>query len=60
MIFTWPTYPTKWRWRFALIPVGFGERKWLWLEPYQIREVSSGSWQRRDSRGNVIEFSYGP
>jgi hypothetical protein len=56
MIFKWPTYPTKWRWRFALIPVYFGERRWLWMEFYQIRQTDPGSWERKRRDGAVVQL----
>ena len=60
MIFKWPTYPTKWRWRFALLPVYFGERTWLWLEWYQVRQPSCGSYERRKTDGTTVEFCIYP
>lgn len=56
MRFNWPTYPTRWRWRFALIPVSFGERTWLWLEPYYVRDTGPASVELKDTLGKVVSF----
>ena len=53
-------YPTKWRWRFALLPVYFGDKCRLWLEFYQIRCLGGLSYERRDTSGNVVEFCIYP
>lgn len=50
-------YPGKWRWRFALFPVWFGEKERLWLEVYQTRRTGMLNYERRDSGGNVVEYT---
>lgn len=50
-------YPRPWRWRFALIPVWFGDDQWLWLEFYQHRATGPLSGERRTKDGKTEAYS---
>jgi hypothetical protein len=46
-------FPTPWRWKFAFLPVSFGNYKDLWLEWYEVRRTDYGTYEIRHSKLGV-------